>query len=198
MDAGVFSAEKTGTVTSLRPIPTPKSTRQTASWPQVWEQAMPIGARREKIAAMKIVWRRPRMLLMGSEIHAVLQIVSFCVTNQKGMSNLQEANGNIRARIDEPNDPAVPLTRARGRALRTSIGNAQSPTESQVRAVAASLIPALDGRGDRVHDDGEVQDPRLLEAVGALLAQCNTLGLIQLLELLKEKRSLGDESTFAE
>ena len=43
-----------------------------ASWPQVWETAMPKGARREKIAATKMTPRRPRRSLRGSEIQPAL------------------------------------------------------------------------------------------------------------------------------
>ena len=52
--AGTFSAENTGTVTSLRPIPTPRSTRQTASSPHFWLRPIPNGAKSEKMAAMKM------------------------------------------------------------------------------------------------------------------------------------------------
>lgn len=69
---GAFSAEKTGTVTSFRPIPMPSSIRQATSWPQVCVTAMPKGAMSEKMAAMKMVLRRPRNSLKGSDIHAVL------------------------------------------------------------------------------------------------------------------------------
>jgi hypothetical protein len=67
--AGTTSAEKTGTVTSFRPMPTPRSTRQMASWPQFWVKPEPIGARSEKIAAMKMVHLRPTRLLIGSIPH---------------------------------------------------------------------------------------------------------------------------------
>ena len=66
--AGTFSAEKTGTVTSLSPIPTPRSTRQTASWPHVWLRPMPKGAKSEKTAAMKMVPRRPQSSFTGSRV----------------------------------------------------------------------------------------------------------------------------------
>ena len=64
--AGTFSAEKTGTVTSLSPIPTPRSTRQTASSPHVWLRPIPKGAKSEKTAAMKMVPRRPQSSFTGS------------------------------------------------------------------------------------------------------------------------------------
>lgn len=46
--------------------------RQAASCPQVWETAMPKGARREKIEPMKMVPRRPIQSFRGSETHPAL------------------------------------------------------------------------------------------------------------------------------
>lgn len=78
MFAGEFSAEKTGTVTSLRPIPMPSRILHATSWPQCWVHAEPMGASRLKIAPRKIVPLRPRILLIGSEIHPAL--FSQCVS----------------------------------------------------------------------------------------------------------------------
>jgi hypothetical protein len=64
--------QHTGTVTSLRPIPIPSSTRVAMSSPHFWVVAIPKGARSEKTAATKIVPRRPIQSLKGSEIQAVL------------------------------------------------------------------------------------------------------------------------------
>ena len=69
---GATSAEKTGTVTSFRPIPMPSSTRHAASWPQCCVVAEPMGAKRLKMAARKIVPRRPRRWLMGSDSQQAL------------------------------------------------------------------------------------------------------------------------------
>ncbi|CCF43248.1 hypothetical protein CH063_13012 [Colletotrichum higginsianum] len=90
---GEFSAEKTGTVTSFRPIPIPRSILSmpvsdmnsclkwflwfsdyldAASWPQVCETAMPNGAISERMAATKMTPRRPRSSLRGSEIQPAL------------------------------------------------------------------------------------------------------------------------------
>lgn len=71
--AGEFSAEKTGTVTSLRPMPRPRSILQAASWPHVCERPIPKGARREKMAAMKMTPRRPSKLFRGSDSHPALR-----------------------------------------------------------------------------------------------------------------------------
>jgi hypothetical protein len=72
MLVGEFSAEKTGTVTSLRPIPIPSRIRVATSSPQCCVTAMPKGEMREKIAPMKMVPRRPTQLFRGSEIHPAL------------------------------------------------------------------------------------------------------------------------------
>ena len=67
MFAGAFSAEKTGTVTSLRPIPIPSKILHATSWPQCWVHAEPRGANRLKIAPTKMVPLRPMRLLTGSD-----------------------------------------------------------------------------------------------------------------------------------
>lgn len=90
MFAGATSAEKTGTVTSLRPMlitglaksrlqicipyPMPSRTRQAASCPQCCVTAEPRGAKNEKTAPMKIVVRRPSHSFKGSESHPALLI----------------------------------------------------------------------------------------------------------------------------
>lgn len=112
--------------------------------------------------------------------------------------DLQESNGDVRASVDEANDPAVLLAGACGLTDRAIVGDAESIAKSQVSTVAASLIPALDSGGNRVHDDGEVQDPRLLEAMSALFAQGDLLGLIELVQLFEQERSLGDKCTLAQ
>jgi hypothetical protein len=89
MLAGDTSAEKTGTVTSFKPIlkalsavvppilnetyPMPSKIRQATSWPQCWVQADPIGASNEKMAPKKIVPRRPSQWFRGSDIHPALR-----------------------------------------------------------------------------------------------------------------------------
>lgn len=50
----------------------PRSILHAASWPHVWERAMPKGARREKIAARKMTPRRPSQSFSGSENHPAL------------------------------------------------------------------------------------------------------------------------------
>jgi hypothetical protein len=66
IDAGVFSAAKTGTVDAFAPMPMPSKRRQMSSWYQVCAQAEPITGRIQKMAQMKMVPRRPRRALSGS------------------------------------------------------------------------------------------------------------------------------------
>lgn len=150
MSVGEFSAEKTGTVTSLRPIPMPRSMRQAASWPQVCETAMPKGARREKMAATKMTPRRPMRSLRGSEIQPAL---GFRV--RRGSEDcrslvrelrccLQNPDGDVRHRVHETDDPAVvlaPLLPADTRVAR--VGNAHGGGEREVGAVGAGLSRAV-------------------------------------------------------
>lgn len=67
MTAGVFSAQKIGIVEAFRPIPIPRRRRTTNNCIQFWVTAEPMGVRTQKIDAMKIVPRRPRIRLQGSE-----------------------------------------------------------------------------------------------------------------------------------
>lgn len=95
--AGAFSAAKTGTVTSLRPIPIPSKIRQATNWPQCCVHADPMGARTLKTAPTRIVPFRPSKLFRGSEIHPALrfpristetrpQQVRFHCTHKKAMA----------------------------------------------------------------------------------------------------------------
>jgi hypothetical protein len=65
-----------GTVTSFRPIPRPRRRRHATNWPHFWVKPEPIGANKLKMAAKKIVPRRPSRLFRGSEIQAALYHVS--------------------------------------------------------------------------------------------------------------------------
>lgn len=73
MLAGATSAEKTGTVTSLRPMPMPSKSLHATSWPQVWLTAMPKGESRLKMAPRKIVPRLPIRLFRGSDSQPALE-----------------------------------------------------------------------------------------------------------------------------
>src|SRR3954471_4253432 len=110
MFAGEFSAEQTGTVTSLRPIPIPSKIRHATSWPQCWVHAEPKGASRLKIAPRKIVPLRPRRLLIGSEIQPALFFQCISISDSCPWSvedDLQECDGNVRARVNEPDKPRI-------------------------------------------------------------------------------------------
>ena len=67
MIAGQFSAAKIGTVEALVPMPIPIRIRVTRSCCQVWLRPDPMTEKRQKIPAMKIVARRPRWKLRGSD-----------------------------------------------------------------------------------------------------------------------------------
>ena len=76
MLVGAISAEKIGTVTSLSPMPIPRRIRQPISSSQLWVNAWPMGASKEKIAAMKMTCRRPSRWFRGSQIQPALIDIS--------------------------------------------------------------------------------------------------------------------------
>lgn len=100
--------------------------------------------------------------------------------------NLQYADGDVRARVDEAHDPRVLIAERlvlgvqRRVAERARGGDAQDLGEGEVRTVGAGLIPALDGGGDRVEDDGEIEHARLAPLVGDLLAEHTALVVVEL------------------
>lgn len=65
MDAGEFSAAKTGIVDALVPIPIPSSRRQANSCGHVWVKAEPMTDRQQNIAEKKMVPRRPKRWFNG-------------------------------------------------------------------------------------------------------------------------------------
>jgi hypothetical protein len=115
--------------------------------------------------------------------------------------DLQESNCDVWASIDETDNPSILLAKrltSRTFTLWATVWDTQGAAESQIGAVGARLIPTLNGGGNGVHDDGEIENTGLLEPVGSLLTQRNTLILVQLFQLLKEKWSLSEESTLAQ
>lgn len=78
--------------------------------------------------------------------------------------------------------------------------DAKDGGERQVCAVAAGLIPSLDGGADRASDDGEVQDLGDAPLVQDLVVEDLDLGLVEGLvavNLLEARWVLGDESALA-
>ena len=68
---GAVSIEKTGTVTSLWPISITSKMRVTMSCCQLWVRVMPIEARREKTATMKMVHASTEPVIEGvSNLHS--------------------------------------------------------------------------------------------------------------------------------
>jgi len=131
-----------------------------------------MGARRLKMAAMKMTLRRPNQLFKGSLIQAALLSVSKVVLHMRRAYS-QKRNADIGAGVDEPNQPAVPGTIdigvnsrvavvvGRGAAVR----NAECNGETDICAVGSclelaecavfiqgrsipSLVPTLDSGSD--------------------------------------------------
>lgn len=190
---GEFSAEKTGTVTSFRPIPMPKSTRQATSWPQVCVTAIPKGATKLKMAAMKIVPRRPSQSLKGSEIQAVLYRRQSGSLGSREV-HLQECNGNVWGRIHEANDPGVSITVWFAVA---EVRDAEFLGKRQICAIGASLIPTLNGSSDGVHDNREIEGPGMAPSMGDFVAKPLTIIVVEFWDVLEVVGRLGDEGAFA-
>jgi hypothetical protein len=110
----------------------------------------------------------------------------------------EQSDGNVRARVDKSDDPAVLLTIAVCGTLRTRVWDAKSLAKGQIGAVGARLIPTLDGRGNGIEDDGEVEHARKLEAMGELFANSKTVSLIELLDLFEQERRLREERALYE
>jgi len=115
----------------------------------------------------------------------------------------QDTNCNVGTAVDEANDPSVlgaidARLRAVVSAWSVTGGNAKSNWERQIRAVGAGLIPALNGGGDGVQDDGEVEHPGVAPLVGDLCAKGVAFAVVELGHGLVASRTLRDEGTFAE
>jgi hypothetical protein len=110
----------------------------------------------------------------------------------------EQSDSDVRARVDKSDDPAVLLTSAVCGTLRTRVWDAESLAKGQIGAVGARLIPPLDSRGDRVEDDGEIQHARKLEAMGELFADSKTVSLVELFNLLEQRRRLREKRALYE
>ena len=93
------------------------------------------------------------------------------LVKSRSMQDLQECNGNIRARIDEADDPGVLLSvRVRLVVFESrSIWNSKVLWKAQVGTVGAGLVPALNSGSDGIQDDGEVQNLGMLPAMENLV-----------------------------
>lgn len=64
------------------------------------------------------------------------------------IGNLQQGNGNIRTGVHETNNPPILGAVAGGSTSISRIRDTEVGREAQIRAIGASLIPALDGRSN--------------------------------------------------
>lgn len=78
IDAGAFSAARTGIVEAFAPIPIPNKSRQTKSCFQFLVKADPMADVKQNMAATNIVPRRPRRAFRGSESQQPLVRMSVC------------------------------------------------------------------------------------------------------------------------
>lgn len=115
----------------------------------------------------------------------------------------EESNGNVRARVDETDNPAILPAQGRVRSAlvaerRRTIRDPELLCEGQIGAIRTRLVPALDGGSNGVEDNCDVQDLRQLPAVRHFFAENDTVILIELLDLVDESGRLRSESAFDE
>ena len=160
-------------------------------------KAEPIGERKEKIAPMKMVPRRPTKSLTGSEIQPALGMQCQRKDAESNRIDLQERNGNVWARINEADKPLIGFTIAFGLADRTRVGDSECIRERQIGAIGTCLIPTLDGRCNRVEDNGKIEDFGMSPAVGNFFAEYLAFALVQLGDMFNGMRTLGYQSALA-
>lgn len=193
---GAFSAEKTGTVTSFRPMPMPSKTRVAASSPHFCVRAIPNGAIKLKMAPMKIVPLLPSQWLKGSEIHPA--------NNQMAMYGQALTNPMIHEFLSQvpsasQNAPVsgMPMYCGKPR-LAPLLPVFLQVSSICVKARAYYLIPALNGSSDGIENDGKVQNPWMFPAMCDFFSQKLSIGLVELEDLVDRTWRLCCECTLSQ
>jgi hypothetical protein len=114
--------------------------------------------------------------------------------------DLQERDGNVRARVDESDEPRVLLTSAGSdTGPGNGITNSKVVREGKVSSVGSSLIPALDGGRNGIEDDGEVERLWVPPSVCRLAVQNCTILLGEVGDMVDTARILcGQSALFQE
>jgi hypothetical protein len=140
------------------------------------------------------------------------------------MSDLQECDGNVGARVDEADQPRVILAISSCLAFWAGISDAKSLWEAQVgtirttvnsqyqRAATANktlrattfargigdsrLIPTLNSCGNGVEDNGKVEDLGMSPSVSDFTTKDLPLAFVELRNMLDGVRALSDKSSF--
>jgi hypothetical protein len=100
-------------------------------------------------------------------------------TSHKYFTNpIRTRDSYIRTRVDEPDNPAILLTRSRRLTYRPRIRDTERLAKRQVGAIRPRLVPALDSSCDGVEDDGKVEYSRQFEPMGDFFADSCTIGFI--------------------
>lgn len=113
--------------------------------------------------------------------------------------DLQEGDGNVRARVDESNEPRVLFTSASSVAgPGRGITDSKVVREGKVSSVGSSLIPALDGGRNGIEDDGEVERLWMPPSVCCLVVQNCTILLGEVGDMVDTARILCGQSALLE
>jgi hypothetical protein len=115
------------------------------------------------------------------------------------MSCLQEANRQVWARIDEAHNPGVLVTAT---SLLTGPRSSEVDTEvlweRQIGTIGSSLIPPLNGGGDGIEDDSEVENLGLFPAMDDVITKSLALGFLKLWHMFEVVWTLGHQSALLE
>jgi hypothetical protein len=116
-----------------------------------------------------------------------------------GVGDLQECNGDVRARVDESNEPRVLFTSTSSDAgTGNGITDSKVVREGKVGSVGSSLIPALDGGRNGIEDDGEVECLWMFPSVCRLVVQNQTILLGEVGDMIDTARILCCQSALLE
>ena len=163
--------------------------------------AEPMTERKQKTAEKKMVPRRPKKLLRGSEAQQPLNVeVSFSrgYSTTLGTVCLQKSGANVGSSVYNADNPRVQaIVDAWYRAsLGRFVGDIEVNGPGQIGTIRTSLIPTLYSGTNGAKNDGEVERAGLAPFVENFIAKGIAFDFIQLGDLLESRRILGHQSTF--
>lgn len=152
--------------------------------------------KKQNTAEKKMVPRRPKKLLSGSEAQQPLDVLVSVRTDELTTLEivcLHESRADVGSRVYNADNPRVTvILDARHRtSLGLLIGNVEVNGPGQIGAVGTSLIPTLDSSTNRAKDDGEVEGARLAPFVENFVAKSIAFDFVQLGNPFESRRILS-------